>query len=164
MNQVHRNLILKLVANAISKEEFVEAYGSDPYTDKAHVLTLLQSAKAVKDAESFGYALILGFLFDTFTEAYLLLLNEAILEKWHFKHEDIASILYRLKSPQSVESLYQAAMTEHDYLDYDEDYMLADKCIRALKAIGTEEAKQKLQKLSRGKNKIIRSYAREALG
>ena len=78
---------------------------------------------------------------------------------WHTQHENIASILQELKAPESVDCLYQAAVVDLDYLDYDEAYALAVKCAWALGAIRTEQAKEKLHMLAKSENPVKRDAA-----
>lgn len=84
-------------------------------------------------------------------------------EPWHHQHEDIATLLDFLKSPNSIECLYKITLTEFEYLSYDDSYALALKCIWALGNINTEESKQKLELLSKSENEIIRQNARKQL-
>lgn len=81
------------------------------------------------------------------------------MESWHYRHEDIASLLQDAKSPTSIDALNKAVMTKFGYLDFDDSYALAVKCIWALGEIGTPEAMDKLTKLSKSDNKIIRDNA-----
>lgn len=63
------------------------------------------------------------------------MLNELLLATWHEQHENIAFILEGKKSPDSVNALYNTALIKFDYLNYDDTYELARKCIKALSAI-----------------------------
>lgn len=87
------------------------------------------------------------------------ILNELILSKWHYKHEDLALILQHYQQASSVNPLYQASSLNLDYLDFDDSYALAVKCIWALGDIGTQEALEKLEILSNSDNDIIKANA-----
>lgn len=91
------------------------------------------------------------------------LLAEALLMPWHGRHEDVASILQALREPCAVDALFQAATSQHDYLDYDEYFGLARKCTWALADIGTPEARNRLEELARSPNGMIAGYARRRL-
>src|SRR4051812_74499 len=51
---------------------------------------------------------------------------------WHFRHEDVARALQELKDARAVEPLYRAASACHGYLDYDDSFSLARKCVWGL--------------------------------
>lgn len=91
------------------------------------------------------------------------MLNNLILCGWHKQHENIAMILQRLKSPKSVDYLYTTINKKYSYLDYDDNYALAVKCIWALGDIGNKEAKEYLKKLLNSENEIIIDNARKQL-
>lgn|SRR5512138_1520406 len=93
----------------------------------------------------------------------LPILNQLLVEGWHQKHEDIALSLEKSHDPSSVEALYHAALSRYRYLDYDESYGLARKCIWALSKIGTVEADRRLRDLSQIENSVIAEYARKRL-
>ncbi|CDG89183.1 HEAT repeat domain-containing protein [Xenorhabdus bovienii] len=59
----------------------------------------------------------------------------------------------------SVDALYQVSNFELDYLDFDDSYALAVKCIWGLGDIGTPEALEKLKILSISDNEIIKENA-----
>ncbi|AFH95411.1 HEAT repeat domain-containing protein [Providencia stuartii] len=83
-------------------------------------------------------------------------LNEILLVTWHYRHEDIASLLQDICSPESINYLYQAIQTKFNYLSFDDSHALAVKCIWALGDIGTQEALDKLEILSNSNNDIIK--------
>jgi hypothetical protein len=91
------------------------------------------------------------------------ILAEALLMPWHQRHEDVALALQRLREPVAVDALYEAALSEHAYLEYDEFFALARKCTWALADIGTAEAKRRLEDLASSKNTTISGYARRRL-
>jgi len=91
------------------------------------------------------------------------LLAEALLMPWHMRHEDVALALQRLRDPRTVDALFRASLSKHDYLAYDEFSGLARKCTWALADIGTVEAKQRLEQLAGSENPTIAAYARKRL-
>jgi len=82
---------------------------------------------------------------------------------WHTRHEDVIRALQELKPPSAVQALRKAAVTKHQYLDYDEFFGLARKCTWALADIGTPEAKDALRELAKLDNVSIASYAQKRL-
>lgn len=54
---------------------------------------------------------------------------------------------------------YKTALTKFDYLDFDEAYALAVKCIWALGDINSEDSRRKLELLTEFQNEIIRDNA-----
>jgi hypothetical protein len=91
------------------------------------------------------------------------LLAEALLIPWHTRHEDIALALQVLRDPVAVDSLFKAAQSKHEYLEYDEFFGLARKCTWALADIGTVEARRRLEQLARCENRTISAYAQKRL-
>lgn len=61
----------------------------------------------------------LELVFNLFTEDYIDILIKLLYAPWHYKHEDIATIFQAFRLPQTVECLYDTAITEFKYLDYD---------------------------------------------
>lgn len=87
-----------------------------------------------------------------YTETLLLLLDA----DWHTSEEDIVSVLEIIKDPKSVDKLYNVAI---DVPDYDEMRALAKKCMWALSAINTPEARRKLELLKESADFIIKENA-----
>ena len=88
-------------------------------------------------------------------------LAAALLMPWHTRHEDLATALQRMKDPGAIDALFEAALSRHDYLDYDEFFGLARKCTWALADIGTPAARDRLRELGRAKNATIAGYAQK---
>jgi hypothetical protein len=82
---------------------------------------------------------------------------------WHECHEDIALTLQQIRDPRASRALGQAAILKFEYLDYDNSYAFARKCIWALADIGTDEAKQWLLELSKVEDPTIAGYATRRL-
>ena len=87
-----------------------------------------------------------------FTDILLSLLDE----KWHILEEDIVEILGLIKDPKSVNKIYEVAI---NVPHYDEMCALAIKCISALGAINTSEAREKLVLLQESNDPIIKENA-----
>jgi hypothetical protein len=153
---------MELSLGSISKDEFLRCYPFDVEKDSSHVRKFLQDAYLLKDADEFEYALLLGFSFDFDIES-VPILNNLIVEDWHFKHEDIARLLQGFKDSSSIDVLYQTALERYDYLDYDDSYALAVKCIWALGSINTGSSREKLKQLTSSTNQIISDAAEKQL-
>lgn len=125
-------------------------------------LRKLCNAVERQDAEQVDIALSRCFKSDLSTE-FVPALIELLGKPWHYRHEDIVSILQSLKDSRAVDALYNEAHSEYEYLDYDNCRGLARKCVWALADIGTVEAKAKLQKLAQKNNQIVAEYAQKRL-
>lgn len=159
MTQNINPLITSLYTGSIKKAEFLKRYFNGKiYTDKS-VLDLIEKGITNKDKIIIEETIVLiytgAFAYSSFTLKLCYLLQES----WHEKHEDIAMLLKEIADISSVECLYKAAELQLDYLDYDDTYQFARKCIKALSAIGNEDAIEKLQILSNSKTKKIAEYA-----
>ncbi len=64
-----------------------------------------------------------------------------------------------MKDPSTVDCLCKAAELHFEYLDYDDSYQFARKCIKALSAIDNEAAISKLQLLAQSSIPEVQQYA-----
>lgn len=163
MTEQEKKLILDLSLKSISEEDFFHQFRINIDSIQSYVLEQLQKAYAGKNPDDVSYSLLLGFFFKTFSLDYENVLSKLIEEDWHYKHEDIALILQTLKSPKSVDALYNTALREFKYLGYDDTFSLARKCIHALGDINTEYAREKLQMLAQSDIPIIKEKAEKQL-
>ena len=152
-------LVSKLMLKNISKEKFAKEFNCS----SSYVKELLEVAYNEKNADDVDYLLHIVFTFNLVTSDYSDLLCRLMDAPWHFKHEDIASLFQSYKFHQGIEYLYKAALTRHEYLDFDEAYALAVKCIWALGAINTHDSISKLELLTKSENEIIRDNAKYQL-
>jgi HEAT repeat protein len=125
-------------------------------------LQKLLNAIEAKDAEQVEFALYKCFESE-FSPEYVPALIELLGETWHYRHEDIVSVLQGLKDSRAVDALYEEAHSEYEYLNYDDCFGLARKCTWALADIGTPEAKAKLQQLAQENNQMVAEYAQKRL-
>lgn len=154
-----KQLVMELWEKKISKDQFLEVFTVDVTQKPGYVKKLLEEAYLHHDADDVDLTLSIGFSFELFNDDFLEILCKLIRSSWHYQHENIAIILQRLKSPYSIEYLYQTALTQFEYLDFDDAYALAVKCIWGLGDINTKESRQKLKLLSKSDNNIIRDNA-----
>lgn len=163
MNDLEEKLILELALNSISKNEFLKKFPVKILENTKYLKDLLETALRLKDPDLVENALILAFTFDLVTIEHIAILCDLLSVEWHREHENIAMLLQQLKAPRSVESLYNAALTKYEYLNFDDSYALAVKCIWALGDINTDLSRGMLDKLSKSENEIIKENALKQL-
>ncbi|QOS97234.1 HEAT repeat domain-containing protein [Brevibacterium sp. JNUCC-42] len=159
MTDKERNLIDQLMGGTISKEQFALEFN----VDSTYVKQLLEVSYDEKNEDDVDFLNYVIFGFNLVTEDYVDLLCRLMYAPWHHQHEDIATIFQSFRFPQTVECLYKTAQTQFEYLEYDDSYALAVKCIWALGDINTEESRKKLELLSVSENEIIRENALKQL-
>ncbi|HCC07586.1 MAG TPA: hypothetical protein DEP72_05445 [Clostridiales bacterium] len=159
MTNTERKLVDKLMAKSISNEDFKRNFTVDVLQNPYYIMQILEIAYIEKELHDVESALFVGFVFNLFTEDFVEILCKLIEEPWHYQHEDIARLLQKLKSPQTVECLYKTALTQFEYLEFDEAFALAVKCIWALGDINTPKSREKLELLTQSDNEIIRDNA-----
>lgn len=117
---------------------------------KSHNPLLIEDA--IQNAYAYGLS-----------RAFVPALIEILKCSEHQCHEDVVSALQILKPPGAVDALFEAAITPHDYLNYDEVFGLARKCCWALADIGSPEARNHLESLATNANEIIAAHAQKRL-
>lgn len=153
-------LILKLMMKQINLSEFLCQFGNG--SGELDLCKELTIAREAKDAELVDLLLYLSAVvkFDYYD---VDILNQLVTDPWHQKHEEIVRLLDHYRQPSSVNPLYEAALLDLDYRDYDEDFILANKCIRALEKIQDQNAIEKMELLASADNELIRQYAQKHL-
>ena len=163
MSNLNTENIRMLMKKNISKDEFLAIEGMDENSIGESVYKELIEAMNHQLPIRVDNLLFLIFHFNLLDEKMDDILNQLLMCDWHMQHENIAMLLQRLKSPSSIEALYETAIKEYEYLEYDEAHALALKCIWALGDIGTELAKQKLQLLLNSNIPVIKENAQKQL-
>jgi hypothetical protein len=125
----------------------------------ALALRLLRDAMERRDADDVEMALIVHGAADASVEEFMEPLIELFPAEWHREHEDIVSMLGKLRSPKTVPTLVLATRWVPEYLDFDEFRALAVKAIWALGGIPGPEAREALEGLRDDENEIIRENA-----
>lgn len=148
---------------SLIKSRFLNSFTVDVTKNPEYLLSLLTTAYKERNAEDVEWSIAAALMFDLVTEEYSDILKKLLEADWHFKHEDIFSIFQTLKLPETVEILYSTALRRFNYLNYDEFYALAVKCLWALGEINSDEAKEKLHLLAQSENEIVRKNAIEQL-
>lgn len=160
MNENIKKLVVDLANEKISKKEFLSIFNlseksiSKYIEDKLEEIYTSKQFKYLEDYITISYCFVKNL-----NEDIVSLLCNILMEKCHFQHEDIVFLLEIIKSPTSIEYLYKTALTKFDYLDYDDSYALAVKCIWALGEINTIESKKMLEKLKESDNDVIKKEA-----
>ena len=141
-----REAILELCSKRITKNEFYKAYGISEATIVNEVGIQLKRALLEKNPDNVEYSLLLGFSFE-FPEGLIESLNELSICSWHISHEDVLRLLQKKRSVSSIEYLSKAIRLkgELEYLEHDDYGAYYAKCLWALVAIGTIEAKNEVQ-------------------
>ncbi|HBR6880443.1 TPA: hypothetical protein L9195_004931 [Klebsiella aerogenes] len=160
MKMDKKQLIVSLMKREIDISKFYNDFNA--FYGELNICYELELARQNRDAELVDVFLYLSALIN-YDFKCIDLVNELIIADWHKKHEDLATILNYYHSETSVEYLYQAALLELNYRDYDEDYVLADKCIRALAKINNKNSIEKLEKLAMVENEKIKKSAMKQL-
>jgi hypothetical protein len=155
-----KELILKLMTKQINISEFLCQFGDG--SGELDLCKELTIAREAKDAELVDLLLYLSAVvkFDYYD---VDILNQLVTDPWHQKHEEIVRLLDHYRQPSSVNPLYEAALLNLDYRDYDEDFILANKCIRVLEKIQDQNAIEKMELLASADNELIRQYAQKHL-
>jgi hypothetical protein len=122
---------------------------------KREILVLLSENIKDKNPVSLAHTLTVAYL-DGADGDYTDLLIYLLDQDWHTLQEDVISILELAKDPKSIECLYRTAL---NIPGYDDGRSVAKKCIWALGAINTSEARDKLKQLSEINDPIIREVA-----
>lgn len=161
MNDNERKLILELGIERITEQEFLEKFTVNIKSNSDYVEELLNCAYNEKSSDDVDYALTVAYKFNLITEKYVDILCKLLESDWHYKHEDIARSLQKLKSEKAVDVLYKTALTKFEYLEYDNSYSLARKCMWALGDINTDKSIAKLKLLSESEDEEIKEYAVE---
>lgn len=157
------SLVKKLYSGNIDKEEFLKQYFKERILSENYIQHLIKQAISSKDDSLVEEAMVLLYTSHFKPESFSLLLCQLLTENWHTKHEDIAMLLKQVKSPETVNCLYNAAELRFDYLDYDDTCQFARKCIKALSTIENKNAIEKLKLLANSKNHVIAEYAKKEL-
>ena len=166
MTPEDQELILSLVvipgrpAPTTTADDILQHFGASDGSELG--IGLLRDAVRRRDGVDVEMALIVVATFEA-TPEFLTPLTELISADWHQKHEDVVSVLDRLRDPAALPALYEATQWIPDYLDYDESRALARKAIWAIGKTPGPAAEQILVRLSRSEDDILREEAERQL-
>ena len=164
MTPEERSRVLALAVvpgrQSLSDKEFLESF--DATDGIALGLSLLNSAVESQDSVDVELALVVCFRFG-FSEAHGPLLRVLACSGWHRSHEDVATALGRVGSPESVDALAYLASWVPEYLAFDAARSLATKSIWALDAIGDDASREVLKSLALSDQSVVAATARARL-
>ncbi len=89
--------------------------------------------------------------------------SKLLISDWHYKHEDIATLLQKISSEKSIKYLYDAIELHPEYLEWDDNYAFEVKCVQAIYHIGMEKSYSYLEELCKHPNVVIRETAQRQL-
>ncbi len=148
----------------MSKQEFLEINSLTIQEIPENVSLMLTQAIKSQDADLVEYAVLILFVYDAFSDVTNELLGQLLPCSWHCKHEDIALIMGMQKDVRTIDWLFEATTQRYNYLNYDDTLQFPRKCIKALSAIGNQDAIDRLKMLSQNDNEFIKQYATKELG
>lgn len=140
----------------LSPGEFLRRFGAGDGRELG--VTLLREAVERQIADEVELALIVCSVFGFGPEHFGLLVG-LVGADWHVKHEDVVSVLARLRDPAAVEALYYATWWVPAYLEFDENRALARKAVRALGGLPGEEATAALRQVLATGDAVVREFA-----
>lgn len=129
------------------------------------LLGFLKDIRIENNGEETAYLLekliLIGFSIKDILESgnFQKILCKLSKDKNHYQHENIALVFEELHSPKLIDCVYDLAIMELDYMEYDEFFNIARKCTYALGYTNTPKAKEKLELLAKNENELIREYA-----
>lgn len=123
---------------------------------------VLRDSIARKDPVDLEMAVILANTFGVTVE-YVSPLISATYAEWHVKHEDVVTLLGRLRDEDAIPALEHAARWTPEYLAYDGGESLTSKAVRALSAVPGKAADAALRSLVTDGSQVAQDQARKAL-
>lgn len=119
-----KDLFLRYFSNKITQNELYVSIGVNDIEFEHFLLAELIHAYKQEDAEMIEYLIFTIFLAEDKLKitSFLDILNKLILCRWHKKHEDIALLLQKIGTSESVEYLYKAVFLKPAYLEWDDNY------------------------------------------
>lgn len=160
MNNYNRSILELFYAKKINSNELMVMMEKGKPNMPKFIFDELTFAINIRSSDDIEDVILLLFIFpEVEREIFITPLCGLILQDWHYKHEDIATLFQDWKDPRTINALYETTNRPFTYLEYDDSYALAVKCIWALGDIATEGAFDKLKILSTSKNPVIKENA-----
>jgi len=153
------DLLKRLALSKITRKQFVDSLPDENRNDPQFAEKMLVNARKNRDILDVEFGLALARSPGANFPVNIETLCDLLFDDWHYSHEDIAFFLAELHPPEAVDCLERAATIQYPYLNYDETFQFARKCIKALSAISNENAIRALGGLAQNQNEVIRGYA-----
>ncbi|MDF2699363.1 MAG: hypothetical protein K0Q49_919 [Haloplasmataceae bacterium] len=163
MLEKYDKLINKLVRGSITIDKFKKSIPYDLEGNHHLMIELFNKACFMENGDDIERLLFLGHYYNLDYNYLIDILCKLLKYTWHERHEDIVLILQQLKSPKTVDCLYETAITTYPMFKWDENNALARKCLFALGDINTPDSIKKIYSLSESKNEILRRHALEQI-
>jgi len=139
----------------IPATEYFDQLTPNGYSFTAELIEAIREAQESED-DGLLEDILIAASRDGLNEKYTKVLCALLKDDWHYCQEDIIMMLEEIKAPESVNCIYEAAL---NIPDYDDGRSLAKKCIWALGAINTAEAKEMLILLTASDDPIVKEAA-----
>jgi len=156
-------LITRFIKKEISQDKFLELYFHDIDNVLLYIRYLIDDGINKENSQIISDAIMLTYITDVDVSSFINKLSTLLIARWHTNHEDVARLLQKAAEPASIENLFAASTLKFDYLDYSDSHPFARICIKALSAINTKEAIEKLKVLALNTDEIIAGYAQKEL-
>lgn len=127
-----KHLLNQYWENKLSKSSLYGALAHEVDDWENFIQIGLKTSLTEKSDELLDDYLTIIFLYEVPFDSCIQLLNEMLVSDWHHQHENIALLLEKACDASSTEYLYNAAIAQFEYLEFDENNALAVKCIWAL--------------------------------
>ena len=155
MNENDKQLIMKLWTGEIKPEELANGFSTNLIENPGYVFELIDQARDKRDSEAMQYISGLFVLFEK--EELLDVFNKLITEDWHKEHEDIIGTLQAWKDPSSIKPIVTSVNNNYQHLrDACDIGSYAKKCSWALYSIGTKEAFNAIEELSKSQDEEVK--------
>ena len=163
--------LFKLIKNYWLKNKMTkkELNSNFSFTDEEKIDMIKEGIKQAcykKNSDEIAYLMYSIWIFDLFPK-YLLnfvkSFSELSREEFHEEHETIASYFQRLHLLQTIDCIYELAISNFEKYQWDDNFALVRKCCFALGDINTPKAKEKLELLLQSDEEMIREHAMEQL-
>lgn len=157
MNDTIRNIISQYRRKEFNKEEFLEKIQPEIGNTKEDFKNQFEKIILAKNVDDLKYGLIILYAIEESNEM-IHLIHRLILEPWHGEYEEIAHDLQKRAQPESIPFLKEAMQKKYKYL---ESYgtgtrQFINQCGHALWSIGTKEAIEVIQELSKSNDPVVK--------
>lgn len=144
----------------ITFEQLDDFFGNKEIDQSNIIVNLLAESLGDKNGDAVEYLIYAAEkngVNDSYHDILCKLLS--VREDWQYKHEDIATLLGKIKSPKSIPFLFQLA----------EDYETSDihsiplKAMWSLRAIGNTEAIESLERIAKSRDERKSKIAKQQI-